>query len=491
MLFGTVNVTAQLTKLNVGACTKDLDCVLLGKCVNGQCVCDEGWIGTNCHEMDLIPSKQANIEGFDDPAYPTWCTRVIWSEGEWHMISSYIRGKCGLWDYDTNGAILRAVGPTPMGPFTFKEEIVAPFHHGAHIERNLNGDYLIFGDGRAMPQSTIKTNCAVTGGGRGLVQSENLHLHARQETNIIQARDLQNTNLYPKGNSPNDVHMVYTASKISGPWRRHEFKELQTDVSQFNRWNCNKTNLAPLLLRNGSVVMGYRSKSCVDMQYQINNICGKMCQRIGIAVSHHGVYGPYQLRPDPISGLDGNEDPFMWSNDRGYFMVFHGKVACGDSQAATNTCGSFAYSPDTYTWYMSPFPMYNGLVRFHPSTGKTSETLMLRHRPKILFSNEGVPMVLYNAGQRFGQQYVRSFAFAFNTEAMRNFEQPPECPAEPFLNKCTTHQRRNIVYDRTEPGCKMLGSANCIWCPNKNLCMPGTDERICKASSVETFFAHC
>jgi hypothetical protein len=458
--------------------------------VNGQCVCDPGFTGPNCYMFDLLPSKVASIEGFDDPAYPTWCTRVLWSDGQWHMVSSYIKNRCELYDYATNGAFLRATGPTPMGPFTFIEEIVPPFHHGAHVERALDGGYLIFGDGRVMPSSTIQTNCAVTGKSRTLASDEKSKV-AESSLEISEQRRRLQRNLYPPGNSPNDVHMVYSSRKMTGPWVRHELTELQTNVRQFNRWNCNKTNLAPLILKNGTVIMGYRAKSCVDMQLQIDNLCGRSCQNIGIAVSHTGPHGPYTLRPDPIAVLSGNEDPFMWQNKRGYFMVFHGKVGCGNTQAAVNTCGTLGFSTDTYTWYMSPFAAYDGRVQFDPQTGKSTETLMLRHRPKILFSNEGVPMVLYNGGQRFGQPYVRSFAFAFNVPDMRNFRQPPACPPKPFINLCTHHTRRDIVYDRTQPGCLMMGVENCIWCPTTQLCMPGTDDRICKASSIDTFYAHC
>lgn len=486
-----LSTVAQVTRNMIpGSCKTELDCGLLGECVSGQCVCDPGFTSPNCVQFDLLPSKQASIEGFDDSNYPTWCTRVIYADGEWHMISSYIKNKCALYDYATNGAFLRATAPHPLGPFVFKEEVVPPFHHGAHVERGLDGSYLIFGDGRVMPQSTVRTNCGPGGPGRSKT-NRNLVEHGASQEATHSGRDLQRTNLYPRGNSPNDVHMVYIAPKITGPWTRHEIPELQTNIKQFSRWNCNKTNLAPLILKNGTVLMGYRSKSCQDMQWQIDNVCGSSCQKIGIAVSHHGVRGPYVLRESPIRELDGNEDPFMWKNDRGYFMAFHGKVVCGSSQAAINTCGTLGYSRDSFTWYQSPFPLYDGRVNFHPSTGKTFETLALRHRPKILFDNEGVPLVLYNGGQRNGQNYVRSFAFAFNVPQMRDFKQPPECPPKPYVNICTTHERRGITYDRTEPGCRMMGSENCIWCESKQRCMPGTDDRICTAASLDTFYAHC
>jgi hypothetical protein len=62
--------SAQLTKLQYGACDSDLDCVLLGTCVDGKCQCNEGWTGANCEQIDLIPRD--SLDGFDDPYYPAW-----------------------------------------------------------------------------------------------------------------------------------------------------------------------------------------------------------------------------------------------------------------------------------------------------------------------------------------------------------------------------------------------------------------------------------
>jgi len=497
-LFPYQGTEAQLTRRTpAGTCTSDLDCVLLGSCVQGKCVCDPGYTGPNCQLFDLLPSRVATIEGFDNPAYPAWGGKSIYANGQWHWVGSYIRNRCDIWDYNTNSAFLRATADHPMGPFTFQNEVLPPFHHGAQLERGIDGKYLIFGDGRNMPESTVRKNCAVVGNGGRRREASPEAIAAGFDEDVTRRRRLQETeadssrNLYPRGNSPNDVHMVAMADSMSGPWTQHWFKELQTDLTAFSKWNCNKTNLAPLLMKNGTVMIAFRSKSCVDMQKQIKEICGMECQKIGMAVSHNGLKGPFHVRPRQLEGLDGNEDPFLWQTKRGFHLVFHGKIVCGASQAAINTCGTYAYSPDSYTWYMSPFPIYEGRVWFHPSTGRTSEVLEYRHRPKILFSNEGVPMVLYTSGKRFSNPYVRNFAFAFNVEEMRNYKEPPKCPPKNFVNACTTHTRRNIVYNRTEPGCQMMGTHNCIWCESKGLCMPGTDADICKASSPETFWAHC
>lgn len=469
----------QLTKATVpGTCKTELDCCLLGKCVAGMCVCNEGFTGPNCHQLDLIPSKDPNIEGFQDMRYPAWCGRAIYSDGQYHFIASFMYDKCFLGDYGTNSAFLRATAPHPLGPFTFQEMVLPPFHHGAHLERAPDGGYLIFGDGRDMPSSTWK-KCS----------SSSSSLAVPSHTGRALLRSL-GVNLYPLGNSPNDVHIVAHSKSMTGPWQVAEVPSLRTNIKLWNEWNCNITNFAPLILKNGTVIMAFRSKSCIPMNLQNCDLNG--CQHIGIAVSDNGVAGPYTIR-GRIPSLTHNEDPFFWQNEEtGYFyIIMHGKKVCGDDQQLINNCGTLAYSKDSYTWFLSPYATYDDQVYFDPSLNKKPEALHLRQRPKILFSNDGVPLALYNGGKRFSQNNVRSFAFAFNVEKMRNYQAPPVCAQKTYLNRCTTVTSRDgELFNRTQEQCRILGEQNCAWCPSTNLCMPGTDARVCD-SDPEVFFKHC
>jgi hypothetical protein len=38
-----------------GACTSSRDCQLAGECTAGKCVCDPGWAGEVCSQLDLAP----------------------------------------------------------------------------------------------------------------------------------------------------------------------------------------------------------------------------------------------------------------------------------------------------------------------------------------------------------------------------------------------------------------------------------------------------
>lgn len=500
-------VQSQLTKERVynapGTCESELDCVLNGDCINGRCVCDPGFTGPNCYQLDVMPSNDPDIEGFRHPDYPAWGGRSIYDKGKWHWVGTYIVNACDLWSYPTNSAFMRAEADHPMGPFEFKQQLLPPFFHGAHVTRGFNGEFHIFGDGRIMPSRTVQNNCHYNR--RGLRASEetfDFESDIAPEPSSL-GRDLQD-DLYPLANSPNDVHIVATSDSLEGPWDMdiHYIDELKTrnPRSAKRRWNCNMTNLAPVLEGDSTVVLAYRSKACMSPR-QLK--CGKSCQHIGIARSTNGVKGPYELREQEIPELTGNEDPFMWKTERGYFLIMHGKTQCGGRQSDTNTCGTLAYSEDTFTWYLSPMPAYVGDVFFTEEAQaervrrgmSPQETLLLRHRPKITFDRHGRPLVLYCSGQRFGERFVRNFAFAFNTPWMKNFHNPPDCESKPEVNRCSTHKRRGFEYPVSVNGCKMLGwtGEECIYCQGSDRCMPGTedDQSICDSGSIEEHYAHC
>ena len=487
-------VISQLTTSTVpSTCSSDLDCCLLGSCVNSVCVCDPGFTGPNCQTLDLLPASDPNIEGYDDPLHPAWGGKAIWADGKWNFIVSYMRTRCYITSYGTNSAYLRAVGDYPWGPFQYVEEVLPPFHHGAQVERNVNKQFLIFGDGMNMPESTVHTNCQSANGRRledmDNQESEVRNLREKSGRNRGPPRVGNSGGLYPFGDSPNDVHMVAYSDSISGPWTQHQITELQTNIQEWDKWDCNKTNLAPVILPNGTVVIAFRSISCLTTQQAG---CGNYCQHIGIAVSNRGIMGPYTMRPNPLSGLDGNEDPFLFQNKRGWILVMHGKNICGQSQTGRNTCGSLAYSPDSYTWYLSPFPTYDATVTFDASLNIPPEELLYRQRPKILFSTEGVPLVLYNGGQRYTDKYIRNFAFRFNVPDMSNYQTPPKCPPANFVNQCTEFTRQGYTYQTDELGCEMIAkNKNCVWCPEYKQCRPALDPRICSASSIATFYAWC
>ena len=409
----------------------------------------------------------------------------------------------------TTAAFLRATSPNPDGPFEFQEEVLPPFHHGAHLVKLPDQTFAIFGDGINTPESVVKF-CAPNVRGRRLLNwlwesvmaddpinfdehdfeavvdassEEEFEYDDEDDEDDFQGerRNLRrrrrkkpkgNGGLYKLGSAPNDILMVAHSESITGPWKQLEI--MRTDMKRFNKWDCNVTNPAPVVLPNNTIVMGFRSKSCVPMGKQK---CGRDCQRIGIMVSHNGWEGPFVKRGKPITELNGNEDPTMWKSKRGWHMIMHSKTACGLNQRAVNNCGSMGYSPDSYTWYQSPWPVYTG-AHFQWSNGK-ADKFTLRHRPKMMIDDAtGQPMYLYNAVRRPGIREVHNIAFPFNTPVVRaQIWKPKRCPSVKALNTCSTLKRGQCKVWRKE----------CEWCGGRagsckprfpGVCRFGLEEQI-------------
>ena len=86
-------------------------------------------------------------------------------------------------------------------------------------------------------------------------------------------------------------------------------------------------------------------------------------------------------------------------------VVFHSKNACGQEAIDVNTCGSLAWSPDSYEWHLNKAATYNKTIQWQGGDGLSTRTstLMSRQRPKILFDEDGTtPLFLYNGVQTEG-----------------------------------------------------------------------------------------
>ena len=515
---------AQPDPSNPGYCTDELGCSLLGACVSNACECDQGWTGSNCQNPDLL--LEDDLEGFASTYFPTWGGMSTYAEGQWQFFGDYIEGECALSDYGTNGAMMRATGDFPWGPFTYQETVLPPFHHGVQVARAGDGSYLLFGDGKDMPASTVQRNCDVFTSGRRRAQEVGAEYDGRRRR-LRTADDASDagdadagrppqglakkkkkkatkskhnggggggggTNLYPFGASPQDFHIAAQAATIDGDFDQAQTVIMRTDFSNGDyAWDCNVTNLSPWILPNGTVVMAFRSTKCAANNP--DTACASTgCQNIGIAVSESGWQGPYVKRPDPIEPLANNEDPFLWQSSRGWHMLMHGKALCGSSQTDINTCGAMAYSLDSFTWYLSPWPAYTGVVGFSASSPVYAGpiTLGLRQRPKITFDRYGAPMVLYNGVQLQSKPYVQNAAFRFNTGAVTDYQAPPPCPSTPpkLRTQCVATAGGE---KRDEKMCAAMGAGNCVWCPNIRSCEWGASKAVCAAPIPSQYYAYC
>ena len=150
-------------------CESSLDCNNLGDCIKNKCHCDAGFKGVSCSKLDLLPTKQE--WGFNDKNHPSWGGNVIYDNNKYHLFSSYMKNRCDISMYATNSAIMRASSDFPQGPFTFEEEILVPFHHGAQIIKTKQNNFILFADGKNIPENTIH-NCIENQMKKGMPQHQ-------------------------------------------------------------------------------------------------------------------------------------------------------------------------------------------------------------------------------------------------------------------------------------------------------------------------------
>merc|ERR1719231_609996 len=130
------------------------------------------------------------------------------------------------------------------------------------------------------------------------------------------------------GLGPHDYLSVSTSTTgPRGPW--HEQVIMQSEPADPAAWNCNKSNPAPLVLPNGTVLLMYRGQPCVRDPH-CRNATANLCEHQGIAVAV-SVDGPYHDRQGKIDALSGNEDAILFRTRRGFAALFHSKNACGQS----------------------------------------------------------------------------------------------------------------------------------------------------------------
>ena len=124
MLLAVVVVAAVAT-----SCETEIDCQLNGVCSQGSCICDSGWRGEKCEELDLLPVDSMT------PAYggngtTSWGGSVVKSSnGSFHMFVAEMANSCGLNTWVTNSIIVHAVASAPEGPYQKREVVMPPFAH--------------------------------------------------------------------------------------------------------------------------------------------------------------------------------------------------------------------------------------------------------------------------------------------------------------------------------------------------------------------------
>lgn len=274
-----MNITTGLAVRPTDPCTNGtsgLCCSLNGVLrSNSTCLCDPGWRGADCGELDLAPAP--SIDGAYqtkvDPAdCATSCGPSSWgglplldASGTWHLFASQFVQNCTLSGWNPGSTVIRATSKSPMGPFDYAETVFGTFHHNPTVRKLTPAQagtatpmYVMFmiGDDVDPP----------TGSGAQC------------------------------GGSPMDVHhlegyiKMAWASSLHGPWQASH--HTMVPPGSVDDWDAMVTNPAPLFLANGTAYIYFRGT-----QWPSNGE-----ERIGFASaqSWNGPYGRPFGDHDPL-----------------------------------------------------------------------------------------------------------------------------------------------------------------------------------------------
>ena len=158
-----------------GTCRTARDCQLAGLCTGSKCVCDPGWTGPLCHQLDLAPLPTGFTGGvWNSELSPrsSWGAAPHQAEdGKYHGWFNQLPDKCGLSSWLPGSYIEHGVADSPLGPFHLVNNTHPPdgkrdplsgrnrFATNPHITYiKAEKRYLLYFNGRAWPANDL-TNC--------------------------------------------------------------------------------------------------------------------------------------------------------------------------------------------------------------------------------------------------------------------------------------------------------------------------------------------
>jgi hypothetical protein len=330
-----------LSVLLVGACSTDDDCSLNGICTDTACVCDPGWFGDDCGQLNLFPATPGTgynhtdatdvYEPYGTSGNSSWCGQIVQDLEDktlFHMIASQFAHGCGLSSWKPMSTVIHAESRSgPAGPYIWTDEILDTWHHNPTIIYSpADEEWLVYFTGMDME---VPESC----GSKTIINN----------VSMISSPDLQNwsepTLLLPGKTNP-------------APW------PLYTDT--------NPTSQILLSVEDNPIYL-----------------------------ADHFT-GPYDLVSTP-NYTDWTEDPFLWQDKRGHWhFLVHWMIDYVNSNGTKRgpNVGAHAYARD----YEGPWTFNNHTTAFNttvPFTDGTTIEYYRRERPKVFFSDDGEMTPLY------------------------------------------------------------------------------------------------
>jgi hypothetical protein len=358
-----------LLAIVVSSCSDEMDCGLNGQCdvASSACVCRSPWTGPQCSTLSLAPAPLSGGYREQDPdtgdyTVSTWGGSVIADpdkEGEYVMFFSRMNNHCGLRTWTKNSEVWSARSTIGLlGPYDWKtaKRILPAFSHGPRIARANDGTFLLYHIGCGKPRGT-QMMC-ING--------------TTPQVPLFEIED----DVYSSSSCTSNWVGLMTSDNLDGPWTRFGSGPIITG-DKAGTWDAGLTNPSPLMLKNGSVLLMWRSSVKPE--------------RLGIATAPSWK-GPYEKRDSDPLVADPNEDPFIWEDE---FGNFHGLTHHMVDGQGVKGGGKHVWSQDGLSWRVSDDLAYTTQIEFEDGP---IQQVQRRERPVLYFENN-TPVALFTGLQ--------------------------------------------------------------------------------------------
>ena len=354
---------------------------------DGTCKCEKGWVGHNCGQLDLIPAapldKQVTSAAAtttnNSVAWQTWGMSVVGPiNGVYHGYTTEIVNSCKLGLYGVASTVIHMEAEHPTGPWKKKGVALPVFAHNPQAIILPNGSIALYHIGTPLPSWCVG-NCT----------GNSTHgLNPGRNTSCQTAWGVSHAS------------SVALAENPSGPFRRFPYI--------FG--TRGPTNPAPLLLKNGTLLVAARRASGpVIPMYSTHWSKPEGPYEQVKTVTHTTNVSDFRRvsEQDPYFFTDANGNfHLLWQRSWPHFRI-NGR--CG---------GGHDYSVDGINFFFGE-PIYvNGDFTLDQMRrgqcnltwdNQTRGNLTSRQRPTLFDDNTTGRRYIFNGASVFVDMYVHSF----------------------------------------------------------------------------------
>ena len=371
-----------------------------GNCTaDGLCLCDIGWRGAYCSQLDLLPARRGAHGLPLSTAMPTWGGSAAWDGARWHFVTGAKLFNLTLTppaygEWNSVGHIeapgLDQWGRTPPYNQT------ALVHGGDPFDGTYPWSFTTTKDPYAEPEDNYGPSYLVrmlstgTDPAGPYAIAEVMHKAFRADFKRRHG-DGDGDPLYMltigtvlgEATGRGMLIMRSVSGNVTGPWTKQVVYNFEDNGhgSNFSAWDCDVKDPSFAIHANGTTVIAYRAVCC--------DPCGDHTERIGLLVADSWE-GPYTRIGEPI--FDDSEDLFMWITERGTHMIFHSQnTDHGTIRGEGSTYGAdhkkkrggYAFSADgVVRWSKSDWELFPAEIAWDDGT---TQFLLKQQRPSLVF----------------------------------------------------------------------------------------------------------